>query len=43
MSPMKHESAGGYILSFSLGILYKYFAHVSVGSNISCSFRALYC
>ena len=30
VSPMKHESAGGY------------FAHVSAGSNISCSFGALF-
>ena len=43
MSPLKRESPGGYILGFFIGILWSIdFAHVSAGSNISCSFRVLY-
>jgi len=41
------KSAGGNILGFFLGTLFwvlynQFFAHVSAGSNISCSLRALY-
>ena len=36
------ESAGGNILGFFWVFFMNPFAHVSAGSNISCSFRALF-